>query len=219
MHANTEQLLSLRDGQIVEAAVSEHVESCERCRREIRRLESVRSSLRQLPPVPPPRDLWKAVAVGSLQKPAGQAWHGHTAQWGAGLAIAASFVLGLALLLRVGDDRGDPVGAPLETTPPATVSQMIEAGNGVSLPALQARSRRLEALRAAMPREPEVQRARTAMTIAELEDRIALVDVRLHAANELGLTEAQKHALWKERVNLMQSLVQVEYARLQSPRY
>ena len=38
-------------------------------------------------------------------------------------------------------------------------------------------------------------------------------------AAHLGLTEAQKHALWKERVNLMQSLVQVEYARLQRPRY
>jgi hypothetical protein len=43
--------------------------------------------------------------------------------------------------------------------------------------------------------------------------------VRLGAADALGLTEAQKHALWKERVNLMQSLVQVEYARLQRPRY
>ncbi len=219
MHANTEQLLSLRDSQAVEPAVAEHVESCEQCRREIRRLDSVRSSLRQLPPVAPPRGLWQAVAVGSLQKPAGQFWHGHTAQWGTGLAIAASFVLGLALLLRGGDDRGNPAEAPLETTPPATVSQMVESGNAASLPALQARSRRLEALRAAMPREPEVQRARTAMTIAELEDRIALVDVRLHAADELGLTEAQKHALWKERVNLMQSLVQVEYARRQSPRY
>ena len=57
------------------------------------------------------------------------------------------------------------------------------------------------------------------MTIAELEDRIALVDLRLNAAEALDLTDAQRQTLWVERVNLMQSLVQVEYADLQNPRY
>ena len=58
-----------------------------------------------------------------------------------------------------------------------------------------------------------------AMTIADLEDRIALVDLRLNAADALELTPAQRQALWRERVNLMQSLLQVEYAQLQSPGY
>ena len=116
-------------------------------------------------------------------------------------------------------DQDDPARAPLETTPAATISGLAEPEGLVNLAALQTRSRKLEALRAAIPRQPQVERAGTAMTIAELEDRIALVDVRLGAAGALGLTEAQKHALWKERVNLMQSLVQVEYARLQRPRY
>ena len=55
--------------------------------------------------------------------------------------------------------------------------------------------------------------------IADLENRIALVDLRLNAADALALTPAQRQALWRERVNLMQSLLQVEYAQLQSPGY
>lgn len=213
MHANTEQLLSVRDGESVSPEIRAHLEGCDNCRRRLRDLEEVRARLRSLPAVEPPRDLWRTVAVGSVEQPARHGFH-----WGSGLAIAASFVLGLALLMRVGD-QDDPSRAPLETTPPATVSELVASDNAANLTALQTRSRKLEALRAAIPRQPQVERAGTAMTIAELEDRIALVDVRLRAADALGLTEAQKHALWKERVNLMQSLVQVEYARLQRPRY
>lgn len=213
MHANTEQLLSLRDGEPVNPDVRDHLEGCGACQRRLQDLDEVRARLRGLPPVEPPGDLWRAVAVGSVERPARHSFH-----WGSGLAIAASFVLGLALLMRVGNEA-DPERAPLETTPAATVSGPVETENLVNLAALQTRSRKLEALRAAIPRQPQVERAGTAMTIAELEDRIALVDLRLRAADALGLTEAQKHALWKERVNLMQSLVQVEYARLQRPRY
>lgn len=213
MHANTEQLLNLRDGAPVNPDIRDHVEGCDPCRRRLQELDEVRARLRGLPPVEPPGDLWRTVAVGSVERPVRHGFH-----WGSGLAIAASFVLGLALLMRVGD-QDDPARAPLETTPAATISELAQPENLVNLAALQTRSRKLEALRAAIPRQPQVERAGTAMTIAELEDRIALVDVRLRAADALGLTEAQKHALWKERVNLMQSLVQVEYARLQRPRY
>jgi len=214
MHANTDQLLSLRDGEPVEPAVNAHVEDCERCRLEIDRHRLIREILRDLPAVEPPTDLWRTVAVTSVAPSPVPRFH-----WASAVAIAASFLLGLALMMRIGGDGADPSLAPLETTPAATVSSLVEPGNGVSLAALQTRSRKLEALRAAMPRQPKVERAGTAMTIADLEDRIALVDLRLHAADALGLTEAQRHALWKERVNLMQSLVQVEYARLQGPGY
>ncbi len=215
MHANTDQLLRLRDGEPVDAAVSLHVEDCERCRREVDRHRLIREILRGLPPVEPPADLWRTVAVGSVSPTPVPRFH-----WASAVAIAASFLLGLALMMRIGGDGTDPSKAPLETTPAAAVSGLVQQpGSGVSLAALQNRSRKLEALRAAMPRQPKVERAGTAMTIADLEDRIALVDLRLHAADALGLTEAQRHALWKERVNLMQSLVQVEYARLQGPGY
>ena len=89
----------------------------------------------------------------------------------------------------------------------------------VTVADLQQRSRRLEVLRAAMPPRRQVVRASTARTIVDLEDRIALVDMRLNSAAVLRLSEAQQQALWRERVNLMQSLLQLEYAQLQSPRY
>jgi len=214
MHANTDELLSLRDGEPVSPVVGAHVDDCERCQRELDRHRLVRRILRELPAVKPPADLWRTVAVGSVAPQRAPRFH-----WASGVAIAASFLLGLTLMMRIDSDNNDPSKAPLETTPAATVSSLVEPGTGVSLAALQTRSRKLEALRAAMPRQPKVERAGTAMTIADLEDRIALVDLRLHAADALGLTEAQRHALWKERVNLMQSLVQVEDARLQGPGY
>ena len=65
----------------------------------------------------------------------------------------------------------------------------------------------------------QVVRASTASTIADLEDRIALVDMRLNEADTLELTPQQRQALWRERVNLMNSLVRLEFAQIQSQRY
>ena len=70
-----------------------------------------------------------------------------------------------------------------------------------------------------MPARPEIVRASTARTIADLQDQIAFVDMRLNAAQSLELNPDQRAALWRERVYLMQSLIQIEYARLQSPKY
>jgi hypothetical protein len=211
MHANTEQLLSLRDGEPVSADIVEHVKACHECRSEIARLERVRDALRALPEVRPGAHLWETVAVGSLDRASPNRFH-----WGSAVAIAASFVMGVALMTRIQDSGNDAGNAPLETTPAATVAGVAPAVER-SVPALQLRSRRLETLRAALPRRQGVERAATAMTIAELEDRIALVDLKLNNADTLGLTIAQERILWKERVNLMQSLIQVEYARLQNP--
>ena len=46
MHANTEQLLSLRDGEPATVEVRAHVEGCERCLRELRSLSGIREILR-----------------------------------------------------------------------------------------------------------------------------------------------------------------------------
>lgn len=226
MHASTEQLLSLRDGEPLAAEIHDHVESCGDCSRELARLARVRAELRNLPPVVPHQSLWRAVAVGSLEQP--RAHHG---PWLSAIAVAASFVLGLFLIGRL--DMGPPdtsdvspvpaetaaATGPADAAPGVGVSDVVPTAAPVTLADLQQRSRRLEVLRGAMPRRPQVVRASTARTIVDLEDRIALVDMRLNSASALRLTERQRQALWRERVNLMQSLVQLEYAQLQSPRY
>lgn len=210
MHATTEQLLSLRDREGPAPAAEAHVAGCESCRRELARLGHIREQLRALPPIPPGQGLWKSVAVGSLgRREAGPF------PWLSAIAIAASFVLGLALIQRTGPGFPDPQ-AP---APEAAMAEVVPSVEPVSLGDLQQRSRQLEALRRAMPQRAGVVRASTARTIADLQDRVALVDMRLNAASELGLNPAQQQALWQERVILMQSLLRLEYARLQSPRY
>jgi hypothetical protein len=78
---------------------------------------------------------------------------------------------------------------------------------------LLAESQRLESLLASLPAEPRVTRAHTALTVADLEDRIQWVDYRLNFANEAGLRGDQADLLWRERVDLLNSLVAVRYAQ------
>jgi hypothetical protein len=212
MHATTEQLLSLRDGEPVPPAVHDHVEDCDACRRELVRLARMRAELRRLPALEPGGNLWEKVAVASLERPAGPRF-----SWASAAGIAASFVVALVALTRLGPQSGPP--APAAAPAARHVAEVVPADDVATVAELQLRSRQLERLRHALPEGPKVVRARTAGTIADLQDQIALVDLRLNAAQTLGLTPAQQQALWRERVNLMRSLVQLEYARLQSPRY
>ena len=220
MHATTEQLLGLRDGEPVAPAVHDHVEGCDECRRELVRLARVRDELRSLAPVEPEGTLWETVASEAIAPAPGPRF-----SWLSAVGIAASFVVALVLVTRLGGN-GEPTppetpATAMEHTPaPATtVVEVPPADDAATLAELQLRSRRLEGLRRAMPERPQIVRASTARTIADLQDQIAFVDLRLNAAGELELTPAQREALWRERVYLMQSLIQLEYARLQSPRY
>jgi hypothetical protein len=220
MHATTEQLLCLRDGETVAPAVHDHVEDCDDCRRELVRLARVRDQLRSLAPIEPAGALWKNVASEAVAPAPGPRF-----SWLSAAAIAASLVLALALVTRLGGDgESAPPAAPATAmdhtpAPATTVVEVPPADDAATLAELQLRSRRLEGLRRAMPERPQIVRASTARTIADLQDQIALVDLRLNAAADLELTQAQREALWRERVYLMQSLIQLEYARLQSPRY
>ncbi len=210
MHATTEQLLSLRDGDAPAPAVEAHVQSCEPCRQELARLAGIRDQLRALPPISPRQGLWQSVAVASLSpKPA------TPFPWLSAIAIAASFVLGLALIQRLGPG----FSAVDQSEPEVPIAEVVPSVEPVAVGDLQQRSRQLEALRRAMPQRQGVIRASTARTIADLQDRVALVDMRLNAAMELGLTPTQQQALWQERVILMRSLLQLEYAQIQSTRY
>ena len=82
-----------------------------------------------------------------------------------------------------------------------------------------ARSRLLEAALEHMRFEPQVVNAGTATTIATLEDRIALVDYRMNLDVEDPLSPEQSRRLWQQRVDLMDSLVNVRYAQLQRVSY
>jgi hypothetical protein len=225
MHATTKQLLEIRDGETIASDVHSHVDFCDVCQGELARLALVRDKLRTLPVIEPDRSLWQTVAVESLDRPAA-----HRFSWASAAGIAASFVIALVLVTRLSPGPGDStedVGEPIagNTEQPSAsviannVAEVVPPVEKVSSDELRNRSRRLENLRRAMPQRPQVVRASTTRTIVDLEDRVALVDMRLNEAERLELTPKQEKALWRERVNLMNTLVRLEYTQISSPRY
>lgn len=206
MHATTEQLLSLRDGEAVAELVARHVRSCPACSRELARLEAMREQLRALPELDPPADLWRVVATDTLRGGGRR-----PVPWAPVFAVAASFVLALAMILSFGarvPDRPEPgTTTDLVASTPAPLSSV----NGVSTSELLETSRRLETALHALPAAPRVTRASTALTIAELEDSIFEIDAELSGR---GLEPAREQALWRQRVDLMDALMQVRYAEL-----
>ena len=225
MHATTKQLLEIRDGEAVASDIRAHIDFCDICQGELARLARVRDALQDLPKIEPHKGLWQTVAVESLGRPAPARF-----SWASAAGIAASFVVALVLVTRLSSGPEAPAGnglvsgesnteQSLSSTPAATVAEVVPPVEAASSDDLRNRSRRLESLRRAMPQRPQVMRASTTRTIVDLEDRVALVDMRLNAATRLGLTPQQEKALWRERVNLMNTLVRLEYSQISSPRY
>jgi hypothetical protein len=74
-----------------------------------------------------------------------------------------------------------------------------------------AENERLESILAQLP-ERRAMRGSTAFTVAELEDRLALLDDRLSRVALEPNAPERAERLWQERVDVMHSLVQVRYA-------
>jgi hypothetical protein len=77
--------------------------------------------------------------------------------------------------------------------------------------AIRVENERLESILARLP-ERNAMRGSTAFTVAELEDRLASVDDRLSLVSLEPNAPERAEALWRERVEVMHTLVQVRYA-------
>jgi hypothetical protein len=75
----------------------------------------------------------------------------------------------------------------------------------------RAESERLERILAQLP-ERRSMRGSTAFTVAELEDRLAALDDRLSRVTLEPNAPERSERLWRERVDVLYSLVQVRYA-------
>ena len=208
MHATTEQLLSLRDGDAVDALVSAHVAACPQCQHALAASARVRAGLRALPPLDPPRDLWGAIAVDGLP----QARRRRPAAWPMLGGLAAGFVLGIALILNMSGREADRPAPGTTTDMVASTPAPASSTPGASRAELVATSQQLEAALRALPAAPRVTRTSTALTIDELQDRIQDVDLML---GDPRLDAESEHRLWGQRVQLMSTLMQVRYAELQ----
>jgi RNA polymerase sigma factor (sigma-70 family) len=95
MHATTEQLLSLRDGQPVDAAPPP-TWPVRACQREARALSRMRARLRACRSWRRRGDLWRVVAVNAVAGPPAAA-----GQWPQVAGLAAGLVLGVALVVSL----------------------------------------------------------------------------------------------------------------------
>jgi hypothetical protein len=212
MHAHTEQLLSLRDGEPIDVQVARHVAECPSCLLELDRLKQMQVHLRALASRQAPPPAWASVQAGIDRSPAAErmgAWRRLAP------AVAAAGFIAILLLValrftgteqqaRHVDEPATPAPALVETPPMAvaTVDQLV------------AQSRQLEDVLRNMP-EPRVERVALAATTDIIEQRIQWLDFQLSFEPEVQLSQEQARSLWLERVDLMGSLVKVRYAQVQ----
>jgi anti-sigma factor RsiW len=200
-HATIEELLSLRDGEAVAATTDAHVADCAECRTELARLHALRAGLRALPPLPAAPESWARV-VARVEPPVQLVARRSRMQvMVAGLAASLAVAVALgSLVLRV----------PAALVTDGTLATATRSDP--TLGELRERSQRLETVLAAIAEAPRVTSARSAGAIAELEDGIALVDYQLAQLDTADLDDVTRRALWRKRVELMESLVTVRYA-------
>lgn len=194
MHARIDQLLSQRDGEPVDVNTVRHMEGCALCRAELERLRQMQRSLQALPAFDPP--------ALSLQSPAPSRRQ---------VAVPAAIAAACVLAVVIGIARRDGAGTQQVQPPVAEVPQ-VAATEAESLEKLVAQSRQLDELLEHLPERPSVERVAMAATIDTIEQRIQWLDVQLSYAPETGLNDEQAYRLWRERVDLMDSLVKVRYA-------
>lgn len=170
--------------------------------------DRLRAALRALPDATPRRDVWHRIeAQARAEGLLGSRRPLRRFQWLAGAGVAAAVTL---MVLRLPPFGGEvPQERPFPTEPGYAENESVR-----NLEALMVRSRLLERNLRALPAEPRVMRAATAATISELEDRIAAIDYALNDP-DADLSAAEAEVFWRERVRLMDSLVQVRYAHAQ----
>jgi hypothetical protein len=206
MHARIDDLLSLRDGEPVDLAVRSHVETCSECAATRASLETVRRRMAALPLVDAPADGWTRLRarIEAVQHPAPRRRRSGL------VAIAASCamlgVLAGILLKETGPEAPGLAGASEEVTLPQALEAIDE---------LRDRSRVLEEVLAALPARPAVERAGTAVPIDTLQDQIQWVDHQLSLTAAAQASPDLRERLWRERVEIMNTLVQLRYVEAQ----
>lgn len=181
MHCTMDDLLALRAG---EASVwaRKHIDDCGACRTELEALYQRAAQLKALPTLRVPRDRWPVVRDAAR---AGRMRRRRV--WGVGSLAAAAAIAGV-LLLRPAGGAG---------TLHAELTQIKE------------QSATLEDELQSYDVEGRVLSGRAAALVAELEDRIAVIDGTL-ARRDAGSDLVN---LWQQRVDLMRDLVTVRATR------
>ena len=197
-HLTMEQLLAVREPGLEPGVAGwrDHASACELCRAELERLDQRVARLRALPALQPSRNRFADIRAGAQADRRRKRWAAMSA---GGLALAASVAIAV-VLTRSPDQSG--------TAPPALADQQ-------ELDSIIARSRSLEEVIQDYNPEQRVTDGRTAIVAATLEDRLARVDDQLQLLDVMDRSMRQEAAmrLWRERVGLLNALVDVRVTR------
>jgi len=195
-HLTMDQFLALREpgAEPGTQAARAHLDACPVCQAEFDQLHQRVARLRALPTLRPTRNRFLAVrAELSADRRRRQArWAGI-----GGLALAASVALVVVTLPnRAGADN-------------ATAGLAEELTETIS------RSQQLERALVALEPEARVIDGRTSAITGRLEDRLQLLDRELQAADRLDrqVRTQEQLKLWRERVGLLDALVDVHVTR------
>lgn len=206
MHASIADLLKLRDGEPLAAELRVHIDGCADCAARLAELNRARIALRELPLREPPPGLWPRIEAAACEAPETRARR----RWPlAGIAAVLIAGTGAALWFAISGGAGEI------PAPPQQVATTLQAP--AQLAALKQESSQLEAALRALRHRDTVMTARTANTIATLQDGIALIDYRLNQSAAQGVAPMDAQRLWQQRVNLMRSLVAVRYVQASEP--
>ena len=188
MHCTMDDLIALRDGE-GSAQAQRHLEECEDCRGEFDLIHQRVAALRALPALRPPRDRWGGVR-DVIQRDRRRRLR--YVRWGTFAAAAAVILVAGVQVMGTGSRS---------TVSAADVQALIQ------------QSQQLEgALRAYDPTS-RVLNGRAASAVAELEDRIAVIDLGLAEAQGRSASRDELLDLWRQRIQLMDELVRVHVTR------
>ncbi|HET7202803.1 MAG TPA: hypothetical protein VFI92_05500 [Steroidobacteraceae bacterium] len=206
MHARIEHLLSLRDGEPVDAAVRAHVDGCARCRAALQDVSALRTRLRSLPAVEAGAVGWSDVQERRAARDAATRRRAHVAR----AAVAASIaVIAVAVSWRVSEAPEESRGSTVAAMSPLTAEEAVALDH---VARLQTQSAALEEILGLLGDRPVVQRAGTALPIDTLEAQVQWLDHRISSS---GGDARESEQLWRERVDTLNSLVRLRYVESQ----
>ena len=196
-HLTMEQLLALREPGLEPGVQGwrDHASACEVCRAELDQLDQRVARLRALPTLAPARNRF-----AELQYRARSDRHRRqliSASFGM-LALAATVAIAVVLT------------PSRKLSPPApTLAEQQELNDIIT------RSQQLEGAIEAYNPDMRVIDGRTAVVAATLEDRLARVDQQIQLVDLMDQRMRQQEALrlWRERVGLLNALVDVHVTR------
>lgn len=192
-HLTLDELMQLREPGLEPgvAGLRAHLEACEQCRAEAARMEQRANRLRALPSLRPARDHWPQLQ--QRLRAERKRLLVRRVIW-TGLAVAA----GIAAVAAVRMLRPAP-----------------DAQQEMALQEAMAKSQQLEQVIHSYNPDARVTDGRTVRVAGELEDRIALVDQQLMSVRQQSARSRENEVLdlWRQRVGLLNALVDVHMTR------